>query len=228
MSWAARLDVLLITAAVLTGMATGVVVSGILRASAVWLVADATGLVGAVAAATAFASTGARQTGVERWWRWLMAAALAGWGTGQALWTWHRGVSGRAMTFPDLENAFYLILPVCVFAALISIARADHALTRSYDAAAPPRVLVCDGLIIVTSLLALTWETTLGALVARRGASIGELLLSVSYTLADLVLIVIAMLFAVSLHSMWRAPLAWIMAGHARHHLEVVEARYLG
>ncbi len=194
---------------------TALVMSGALAEPVRWAVADFTGLVGALAAAVAFAWTGRAPfaSGTGRWWRPLMALALFGWGVGQAVWTWHRSVDMRAATFPDVENALYLGLPVFTFFALLHIAKNEHARTGSTDAITRPRVLVIDGLIVATSLLGLVWQVTFGAAVERGSASLGEVLLAVSYAVADLVLIVLAVLISVLLRRSWRLPLAWLLAG---------------
>jgi diguanylate cyclase (GGDEF)-like protein len=202
--------VLAISAAVLT--AVTVVVSGLTPVAVSRLVADVTSLVGALAASAAFAWTGWRERPEQRRWRSMMALALAVWAVGQALWTWQRSVDHRAMTFPDTENACYLGLPVLAFCSLLSVARQDRAAYLEERHTTPSRrALILDGFIIVASLLALTWKTTFGAAAGRVGAA--TLLLTDSYVLADLVLITVAILFAMTLHSMWRVSIAWLMAG---------------
>ncbi len=138
-----------------------------------------------------------------------MFAALALWVIAQAAWTWHR-IDGRVFPFPGIENVFFFGLPLCVLVALVSAAQEERSLRRE-DVVSPRRVLVLDALIIVCSLAALLWELTLGSILY--GDNSAALLLSVAYTFGDLVLIVVAILLAVTLHSMRRIPLAWIMLG---------------
>ncbi|GAB2749574.1 hypothetical protein GCM10027174_25010 [Salinifilum aidingensis] len=182
------------------------VASGVLPPQATRTLADVTGLVGAVAAAAAFGITGYRSG--EAWRAWL-STAMALWAVGQAMWTWHR-LNGRVITFPDIENIFYFGLPLCAFVALVSAARRERSLRRE-DVVSPRRVIALDALIIVCSLAVLLWELTLGSIFY--GENSAALLLAVSYTFGDLVLIVVAILLAVTLHSVRRIPLAWIMLG---------------
>lgn len=118
MVWLLRLTAVVVTLAVIT------VVAGVLPVATTRALADLTGLVGAAAAATAFAITARHRRRSPG--RWPMALGLAGWAAGQAIWTWHRAVDGRSMTFPDVENALYLVLPVCVSCALLIAARTDR------------------------------------------------------------------------------------------------------
>lgn len=194
--------------AIATGTAVAMVASGALPVAATRLVSDLTGLVGSVAAAVAFAVSCRRR---GEWWRGWLAAALALWGAGQGFWAWHRYVGGFAETFPDVENAFYLGLPIFAFLAIVRGARRPSPPNRPEDVVSPRRVIVLDGLIIVASFVALSWEVTFGALV--NGKLTGTLLLAVSYTLGDLVLIVLVILSAVALQSMRRVPMVWLVFG---------------
>lgn len=196
---------------VMTAVAVVLVLSRALPPPLLRLVADLTGLINSVAATAAFARTARACRGAERCWRVFMSVGMAGWAVGQVVWTWHRSVDNTVMTFPNLENTLYLAAPVGVFAALVVIARADRATARDYDTAAPTRVLVLDGLVIVTSMVGLAWDVLSAGQPGRVG--FGKTLLTVSYTIGDLVLIVLVILMAVTLHSMWRPRLSWLMAG---------------
>ncbi|GAB3290539.1 diguanylate cyclase domain-containing protein [Parasphingorhabdus pacifica] len=199
--------------AVVVVAAIALVVSGLVDTAVSRLVADLTGLLTAVMATAAFAWTGWRQPGDERRWRWMMALGLAGETTGQAFWTWYRTVEHHTTPFPNTQNMFYLALPIFAFFALLSVAKNERATFKHHDTASPRMALVLDGLIIGGSLLALTWEITFSAVLRAGSPTAGRLLLDVSYTMANLVLIVIAILFAVTLQSMWRIPLVWLMSG---------------
>ncbi|MEV0054915.1 GGDEF domain-containing protein [Saccharopolyspora shandongensis] len=172
---------------------------------------DLAALANAVVAVTAYAWTGCLHTGSERRWRLMMAAGLGGWAVAHAMWTWHRAVNSEAVAVPGVASVLYLLLPAGVFAALLVIARADHATLRIYDTADPPRVLLLDGLIVVTSLVALACEVL--AVNAGTGDSPALVLLNVSYTVGDLVLIVLALLMTLVLRSTWRPRLIWLVAG---------------
>lgn len=194
--------------------AIALVMSGLVDIRVSWLVADLTGLLTALTATAAFAWTGWRRPGDERRWRWMMALGLAGETTGQAFWTWYRNAGRHTTPFPDFQNMFYLALPLFAFFALMSIAKNGRTEGREHDASLPHRAaLVLDGLIIGGSLLALTWEMVFDTVLRTRSPTAGELLLDLTYTVADLVLIVIAALLAVTLRSVWRVSLAWMFAG---------------
>jgi diguanylate cyclase (GGDEF)-like protein len=176
-----------------------------------WLADDLAALVNAFVAAVAYTWTGWSHTGPERRWRLFLAVGLGGWVAAQAIWTWHRAMHGDDVTVPGIANALFLVLPAGAFAALLVIARADHATVRVYDTADSPLVLLFDGLIIVTALVALAYEVL--AVKAGSHESPTETLLTVSYTVGDCVLIVLALLMAVALHSMWRAQMIWLVVG---------------
>lgn len=196
-----------LTAVVLTVLAGGLVVisSDLVRSPTGRLVADLTTLTAAVAASAAFAVTARRGPATQRRWRLLIAAAVAVWALGQALWTWRRAAGGDPMPFPDIANACFLVLPVCAFVALLRLARRDRAaaVTRT-----PRRAVVLDAVIIVFSAVALTWKTVFAPVAGHERQP--ELLLADGYTVADLALIVVVLLLAVTLRSMWRVPMVLI------------------
>lgn len=172
---------------------------------------DLAALVNATVAVVAFAWTGWSHAGPERRWRLLMAIGLSGWIVAHAIWTWHRAAHDAAVAVPAAASALYLVLPAGVLAALLVIARADHATLRIYDTADPPRVLLLDGLIVVTSIIALASEIL--ALRSDIADSVAAMLLTVSYTVGDVMLIVLALLMAIVLRSAWRSRLLWLVVG---------------
>lgn len=204
-SAAVRWPLLVLLGAVAAAIA--IVVADVFPVATTRLIADLTGFAGATAAAVAFAVTARRRPGTGRW---AMALGLAGWGAGQGVWTWHRAVDGRAMTFPDIENALYLVLPVCVGASLLLAA-------RTYGQDRPPevptRVLLLDTLLLCIGVVGLAWETTIGAAAARSTKSVAELVLASFYTVSDLALIMFALVLALGLRRMWRRELVWLIAG---------------
>ncbi|GAB2734779.1 hypothetical protein GCM10027174_04570 [Salinifilum aidingensis] len=175
------------------------------------LVADATSLVGAAAAVAAFAWTGWRAAGEERRWRWLMALALFLWLPAHASWTWYRSVDPNL--FPNAANALYFGMPLFAFFALLRMVKGDRAAAREHGLVPSRAVGVLDGLIIVGSLLTLSWGIALEAISNPGNVRVDRLLVVASYTAADLVLIAVAILFAMTLHSVLRPPLAWLVAG---------------
>lgn len=187
------------------------VLSGLLDIAVSRLVADVTSLLGAVAAAAAFAWTGWSRAGEERRWRWLITLALVWWVAAHTLWTSYRGVDPDF--FPDAANALYLGLPLFAFFALLRMVKRDRAAAAEHGVVPSNAVVMLDGLIIVGSLLALSWEIALDAVHNADSVRTDRLLMVASYTVADLVLMTIAILFAMTLHSVLRPPLAWLVAG---------------
>ncbi|GAA2797535.1 GGDEF domain-containing protein [Saccharopolyspora taberi] len=200
-----------VSVAVVATAAVVLVLSGFLPPRISELVADLTGVLGSVAAAAAFAWTGWCRTGDERRWRWLMVVALAWFTTAHSLWAWYRGID--PMTFPNAANALYLGLPLFAFFAVLSLVKKDHGKTDEHGVAPPRAVVMLDGLIIAGSLLALSWKLAFDSVRHADGVRVGRLVMVASYTMADLVLIVVAVLFAVALCGILRLPLLWLVSG---------------
>ncbi|MEB3369748.1 GGDEF domain-containing protein [Saccharopolyspora mangrovi] len=201
--------------------AVALVLSGVLGTAVSELVADLTGVIAAVAAAATFAWIGWRRSGDERRWRWLMVLALACFATAHALWTWYRSID--PMTFPNAANAVYLGLPLFSLLALFVLTKEDHGAVAEQ---APSRVVVLlDGLIIAVSVLALSWKIAFSVVRQADTVRAIRLLVVSSYTLADLVLITIAVLFAIALYGTLRFPLVWLVAGLVA--IDASDATYL-
>ncbi|TDC95458.1 GGDEF domain-containing protein [Saccharopolyspora aridisoli] len=201
----------LATVAVVSAAAVALVLSGALGTAVNQLVADVTGVSAAVAAAATFWWTGWRRAGDERRWRWLMVLALACFATAHALWTWYRSID--PMTFPNTANALYLGLPLFSFLALLVLTKEDQRAVDGHEVAPSRVVVVLDGLIIAGSVLALSWKVAFSVIRQADAVRAGRLLVVASYTLADLVLITIVVLFAIALYGALRFPLVWLVAG---------------
>ena len=107
-----------------TGLVLAVVAlagSGLLSADAAETVDDLGQLLGAAAAAACCTVTGLRTTGSERRWRLLVAAGMASWGIGQALWTAYR-LAGTPIPSPSLSDIGYLPVRLFMLPALLVIA----------------------------------------------------------------------------------------------------------
>lgn len=200
-----------VSVAVLACAAVVLALSGLVAVGDGQLVADLTGLLGAVAAAAVFAWTGWHRIGAERKWRWIMAFALAWWIAAHGLWTLYNRVDPN--TFPNAANALYIGLPLFGFFALLTLVHKDREAAGERVAVPPHAVVILDGLVIVGSLLALSWEIAVEAVRHARNVPIGRLIMVTSYTVAHLVLVVIAILFAITLHSILRLPLVWLILG---------------
>ena len=72
------------------------------------------------AAAVLCGLTARRTRGVERTWRWLMAAGMAGWTVGQAFWSWYQICSDTPLPSPSVADVGYLTMPVFALPALLA------------------------------------------------------------------------------------------------------------
>ncbi|RRO17094.1 GGDEF domain-containing protein [Saccharopolyspora rhizosphaerae] len=185
--------------------------SGALDAATSQLVADLGSVSAALLAAATFAWTGWRQRGDERRWRWWMVVALASFAAAHGSWTWYRSID--PMHFPNAANALYLGLPLCSFLALIVLTREDHGVFGEHDVAPSRVVVVLDGLIIAGSVLALSWKIAFSLVTEEDTTRASRLLVEASYTLAHLVLIIIAVLLSFALYGTLRSPLGWLVVG---------------
>ncbi|MFD1150389.1 diguanylate cyclase domain-containing protein [Saccharothrix hoggarensis] len=144
--------------------------------------------------------TARRATGPDRRWRYAMGLGMAGWSTGQALWTWYQLVERRAVPSPSPADAGYLSIVPCAFVALLVIGNFRR--SESPDALLDRRsrsarlVLLLDGLIVVGSLFVLTWTTSLGGLVAAGNPSTAAFLVAIAYPVTDLALLVIVVVLS--------------------------------
>lgn len=183
-----------------------VVAIGVLPVAATRLLADLTGFVGAGVATAAFAVTASRERSVARA---VTCLGVASWCVGQGVWSWHRFVDGRALTFPDLGNVLFLVLPVCIVAALLVAAR-RHRGERPPEA--PTRLLVFDAVLLCLGMVGLAWQSTLGAAVRSTHTAGGAVWASLAL-FGDLGLITLALVLALGLRRMWRHILVWVLAG---------------
>ncbi|MGW4113982.1 diguanylate cyclase domain-containing protein [Actinosynnema sp. NPDC004786] len=144
--------------------------------------------------------TARRATGPDRRWRLAMGLGMAGWSTGQALWTWYQLVERRAVPSPSPADAGYLSIVPFAFVALLVIGNFRR--SDSPDALLDRRsrsarlVLLLDGLIVVGSLFVLTWTTSLGGLVAAGNPGSAAFLVAIAYPVTDLVLLVIVVVLS--------------------------------
>ena len=181
--------------------------SGVLSERSSSAVNDLGQLLGGAAATVACAVTGLRTTGAERRWRLLLAAGFAGWTGGQALWTWSQVVSLDPIPSPSLADVGYLTLPVFALPSLLVIAAAGRRRGGdSWETSGRSRsVLVLDALVIVGSMIVLTWSTVLSAVVMAGAPTRLALAVAVAYPISDLVLVAIALL-ALTLRRVERRP----------------------
>ncbi len=112
---------------------------------------------------------------------WWLSAGTASWGAGQVVWTYYEVVLGQEVPFPSLADVGFLLFPIGSAVGLVVWLG-----TQSHQLMARGRDLL-DGAIIAVSLLALSWVTTLGSVVAEGGGWL-PLTLSLAYPVGDLVL----------------------------------------
>lgn len=155
---------------------------------------DSAQLFGGGAAAVLCWVVARRTSGVERTWRYLMALGMGGWTVGQAFWSWYQIFSETPLPSPSVADVGYLTMPVFALPALLAFDAAPptrHAAeARAYDRA----IFFLDGAIVVGSLFALTWATTLGAVVHAGSPNAPAFAVAIAYPLTDLVLVAIVVL----------------------------------
>ena len=155
-------------------------------------VVDNLGQVAAASSACVAGLYAARCSRGRRRWSWVAIGAGAGsWAAGQAVWSWYELVAQVSSPFPSLADVGYLLFPVGTTLGLLLMPREDSGLARS-------RQLV-DGLIVCTSLAAVSWATVLGAMVSGAASEAGDteplvLIGSLAYPAADVVLVTTALL----------------------------------
>jgi diguanylate cyclase len=168
---------------------------------------DAAQLVGGVLAAVSCGWTACRRTGVERAWRRYLAVGMGGWSIGQLIWSWYQIFARTPLPSPSWADVGYLTLPVFGVLALLTIAAegitgyrrrmagpghghgaADGSALRSAI------VLVFDGLVVVGSLLLLTWVTALGTVVRAGAPTAAAFAVAIAYPVTDLILVVMVTL----------------------------------
>lgn len=142
---------------------------------------------------------GARETGVRRHWRLLVAVGMATWTTGVALWAWYQVVDGRGLPSPSLADAGFLLYVPFGLAALFTIAGAakstgDDGGAQGHHFTAG---LMLDGLIVTASLFFLSWLGALGPVVTAGAPNRVTLVVAVAYPVTDLVMVSVAVLAVV-------------------------------
>jgi hypothetical protein len=147
-----------------------------------------------------------RSAGVLRSSWTALAVGLIGWGTGQSIWTWFELVAGREVPFPSIADAGFLTFPVAAVAALMMFPR-GRGTTESRI-----RGLV-DGLIIACSLLVLSMESVLSAVLRASAESTFALAISIAYPIGDLVVATMALLALTHARRLHRARLIWLTLG---------------
>jgi diguanylate cyclase (GGDEF)-like protein len=144
----------------------------------------------------------------DRRWRLLLALGTGGWTCGQAVWSYYQVVKGVELPSPSLADVGYFALPLLalpalwVFPAATGPAgptgtngppipnRTGHFAPRPFT----PVIIVLDSLLVVGSLLLLTWATSLGAALHGSSADLPAFLVALGYPVTDLMLVVFVVL----------------------------------
>lgn len=143
--------------------------------------------VAGLGAAAMLAWRGHRCTGSVRWSWWLLAMGVFGAGLGDTIWSGYALVARSECPFPSVADAAYLTFPVLTGAGLLTY-QADR---RSGALTVRP---FFDGVLVSTSLFALTWVTALGAVVRGGADSRFAFAISLAYPVTDLVLLTVTVL----------------------------------
>jgi diguanylate cyclase (GGDEF)-like protein len=171
--------------------------SGVIGPDAEVAVDDAAQLAAGIAAAVACIVTARPAQGAERAWRLWMGAGMLGWSVGQACWSYFQVFSDTPLPSPSVADIGYLTMPVMAVPAMLSLAVEPprHSVPGERHAAI---VFLLDGLIVVGSLFAITWATSLGAVVRTVAPTAPAFAVAVAYPATDLMLVVIVVLLAVT------------------------------
>ncbi|MDQ1673500.1 MAG: hypothetical protein QOC98_2062 [Frankiaceae bacterium] len=138
---------------------------------------------------------------------WLaLGVGLVGWGVGQAIWSWYELVAHREVPFPSMADAGFLTFPVAAAVALLLFPRGQGTTEGRVRS-------LLDGLIIACSLLVLSMESVLAAVIRASAETTFALVISVAYPIGDLVVASMALLALSHARRPQRARLIWIALG---------------
>ena len=124
------------------------------------------------------------------------------------MWSYYEVIDGSEVPFPSLADVGFLLFPVAATIGLWSWLGSQGTLVaRGRD--------LLDGAIIAVSLLALSWMTVLGSVLADASGGRLSVLLSVAYPVGDVMLGTLALLALARGHGRERAVLAILALGLA-------------
>lgn len=143
---------------------------------------DDLGQLAAAALAAAFSFQAAHRSQDRLRWSWLATAIGAtGWALGEAVWSYYELVDDTQTPFPSLADLGYLLFPVGAVLGLWLFPTTGGRATQLR------RLL--DGCIVVASLAAVSWATTLGTVVRAGGSSEFGFIVSLCYPLSDILIV---------------------------------------
>jgi diguanylate cyclase len=133
-----------------------------------------------------------------------LAVACWSWGAGQAVWTAYENVLGIATPYPSAADVGFLGFPIAALVGLVCLAPPGSGL------ATPRRVL--DALIVGCAIGLVAWVLVLDAVIGNTGQSLLHAAASISYPIADAVLLTVTVL---TLAQTREAQLRWGLLGAA-------------
>ncbi|MET0475102.1 MAG: bifunctional diguanylate cyclase/phosphodiesterase [Mycobacterium sp.] len=164
----------------------------------VTLVSDLGSLLAGGFAVTSAALTARASQGRQRWAWVALTVGLVGWFSGDAIWAFYDLVLGsEPAPFPSAADAGYLLFSFAACAALVllPIGGAGQSQTR----------LLFDGAIVAASLFVIFWPNGLDDVFHSGRGSPFAFAVSVTYPMADLVLLTVALLMLTRARSGQRA-----------------------
>jgi diguanylate cyclase (GGDEF)-like protein len=151
-----------------------------------------------VCAVVAASCTGRRRAG----WG-FVALALAGWGLGQAYWSWSEIVAQREAPFPSPADVGFLVFPLAAATGVVLFQTgAGRAKLRAAS----------DGLIVCASLFIISWAAVLGPVHEAGAEDAFGFLVAIAYPVGDIVVVALAMLLLIRLTGD-RLPMALLATG---------------
>ncbi|GFG49489.1 GGDEF-domain containing protein [Mycolicibacterium agri] len=133
-----------------------------------------------------------------------LAVGLAGWAVGEVLWIVYSRVHDQP-PFPSLADLGYLLFPIGAGLAMVLFPAgySRHSRTR----------FVLDGVIVAGALFEICWVFVLRPVYNMGGTDVVELALSLTYPLADIAIITVALLVLTRARTGRRQTLALLTAG---------------
>ncbi len=186
---------------------------------AVLLLSNGGQLAAAITAAVGCGVAARRTTAHRRRAWWWLAVGTGSWAAGQAVWSYYEVVLGQQVPFPSFADVGFLLFPLTAAVGLVTWlgTQGDQLMARGRD--------LLDGALIACSLLAVSWVTTLGTVVADGGNSWLSLTLSLAYPIGDLILATLVLIALARGTLAERATLAVLAAGLGG--LAIADSAYL-
>ncbi|MCJ0976210.1 diguanylate cyclase [Rhodococcus sp. ARC_M12] len=178
------------------------------------LIDDVAQLAGGITATIVCWRTASTRTGTERQWRVLMAAGMACWSAGMAVWAFYRSALDMPLPTASIADVGFFLFPIFAVPALLAFV----GLSPRRAAAGARHVWVMsllDGAVVVGSLFVLSWATVLGAVAHSSEYESIEFLVAIMYPITDLVLVAMIVLLVVipKIAARYRTQLTLLGAG---------------